>query len=188
MKRFVFGALGMASALTACGGWDQTSRHPIPQTQNVVLIPPSPLKPYPETSGFLQCVPFARTVSGLDIRGDAHTWWAQAANLYDRGARPRQGAVLAFKRTSRLKLGHVAVVAQVSNPREILVTHANWGSDGDTRGVVHERQPVVDVSAANDWSEVRLMNTKGEYGRVYATHGFIYQPPEDSRRVSMNLE
>ena len=78
----------------------------------------------------------------------------------------------------------MAVVAQLSGPREILVTHANWGSDGETRGVVHERQPVIDVSPANDWTKVRLMNTKGSYGRVYQAHGFIYQPQSAMQSVS----
>ncbi|MEO5373181.1 MAG: CHAP domain-containing protein [Alphaproteobacteria bacterium] len=188
MKRGVFVAMVMAVAVSACSGWERNAAYPVPPAQNVVLVPPSPLKPYPDTSGFLQCVPFARAVSGLELRGDAHTWWEQAADRYERGRTPRLGAVLAFKQTSRLTLGHVAVVAQVSNPREILVTHANWGSDGDTRGVVHERQPVMDVSPDNDWSQVRLMNIKGKFGSVYTTHGFIYQPPADLSRVTVNIE
>ena len=27
---------------------------------------------------YLQCVPFARAESGVDIRGNAKTWWTQA--------------------------------------------------------------------------------------------------------------
>ncbi len=142
------------------------------------------LLPYPDRAGFLECVPFARAVSGIDIRGNAWTWWDQADGLYWRGSVPRVGAVLTFKRDKSLRMGHVAVVVQVSNPREILVSHANWGSDGDTRGVVHERQPVMDVSPANDWTQVRLMNTKGSFGRVYPAHGFIYQPGTATRSVA----
>ncbi|MEY4869019.1 MAG: hypothetical protein RIS11_213, partial [Pseudomonadota bacterium] len=26
----------------------------------------------------LQCVPFARALTGVEIRGDAHSWWDQA--------------------------------------------------------------------------------------------------------------
>jgi hypothetical protein len=37
--------------------------------------------------------------------------------------------------------------------------------------------PVTDVSAANDWSEIRLMNKHGIFGRVYPAYGFIYPPP-----------
>src|SRR3546814_993934 len=37
----------------------------------------------------LQCVPYARTVSGVRIYGDALTWWDQAENHYKRGHAPR---------------------------------------------------------------------------------------------------
>lgn len=133
------------------------------------------LRPYPVTDQFQQCVPFARAVSGVELYGDAWSWWPQAAGRYDRGKRPEVGAVLVLPKAGRLKYGHVAVVHQLqSDPRMILVTHANWGSDGNTRGVVHERQPVMDVSPNNDWSMVRMWNTKGEFGSPYAAHGFIY--------------
>ena len=140
------------------------------------LMAPSLLKPYPNLNQFLQCVPFARTVSGIELRGDAWTWWEQATPHYQRGAAPREGAVLVFKKSSRLKFGHVAVVAQISGKRALLVTHANWGYEGDTRGVVHERHPVRDISPRNDWSLVQLKNRRGRWGSSYATHGFIYQP------------
>lgn len=136
---------------------------------------PSPLRSYPDLSRFLHCVPFARTVAGIALWGDAWTWWAQAAGRYQRGTLPQKGAVLVFKQSPRLKRGHVAVVAQVSGTQELLLTHANWGNDSDTRGVVYERQPVRDVSARNDWSLVQLKNRMGKWGSVYATYGFIYQ-------------
>ena len=34
---------------------------------------------------YLQCVPYARQVSGIRIFGDAHTWWGQAEGRYARG-------------------------------------------------------------------------------------------------------
>lgn len=147
-----------------------------PPSTGPVAYTPSPLRPFPETDAFIQCVPFARVVSGIDIYGDAWTWWEQARSRYQRGNDPRLGAVLTLRKTKDLPLGHVGVVARIKGPREILVSHANWGRDGLTRGVIHDRQPVVDVSPANDWSEIRLMNTQGKFGRVYEAHGFIYQP------------
>ncbi|MBU0725881.1 MAG: CHAP domain-containing protein [Alphaproteobacteria bacterium] len=138
-------------------------------------LAPSPLRPYPETDAFLQCVPFARAVSGIQIYGDAGTWWDKAARDYARGNRPQIGAVLSLRPTQRMRLGHVAVVVAVQDSRRILVSHANWGGDSSTRGKIHSRQPVVDVSPNNDWSEVRLMNTLGTFGSVYPAHGFIYQ-------------
>ena len=44
-----------------------------------------------------QCVPFARLISGIQIFGDAHTWWKQAVGKYDTGTTPVVGSVLVFK-------------------------------------------------------------------------------------------
>lgn len=140
------------------------------------------LRPFDHPGGFLQCVPYARAVSGIDIYGDAWTWWDQAKGRYARGSDPRVGSVLALSKSRRLSLGHVAVVVAVRGPRDILVSHANWGSDGDTRGKIHKRQPARDVSPGNDWSEIRFMNTAGDFGGVYPAHGFIHQP--DARQLA----
>ena len=35
-----------------------------------------------ELDAYLQCVPYARDVSGIQIYGDAHTWWDQAQGRY----------------------------------------------------------------------------------------------------------
>ena len=59
--------------------------------------------------------------------------------------------MLVFRRSGRLPSGHVAVVSQVLGRRQILVTQANW-----VHHRVSEDQPVIDVSAANDWSVVRV--------------------------------
>lgn len=134
------------------------------------------LRPPPPSTGDLQCVPVARAISGVEIYGDAHTWWGQAAQKYERGSKPEVGAVLSLKRTGKLRLGHVAVVVQLQeNPRRLLVTHANWGGDSSTRGVIHERQPVEDLSPGNDWTLVRFLNVRGTFGQPYPADGFIYQ-------------
>lgn len=124
--------------------------------------------------GYAQCVPYARDNSGIQIYGDAWTWWAKAVGRYGRGAAPNRGAVLTLKKTNRLAAGHVAVVAAVVDPRRILVDHANWGDNPDMRSKIHLRQPVIDVSPDNDWSAVRFMNTQGSFGAVYPAFGFIY--------------
>lgn len=119
----------------------------------------------------LQCVPYARTVSGIELAGNAWTWWDEATGVYARGARPEQGSVLAFRSNGRMRLGHVAVVADVINSREIEIDHANWGGPG----AVSKGTVVVDVSANNDWTAVRVeMGRNGEFGSVYPTYGFIY--------------
>jgi surface antigen len=126
---------------------------------------------------YWQCVPFARLVSGIQIFGDAWTWWSQAAGKYQTGFVPKAGAVLCFKPTGRMRLGHVAVVSQVLTDRVIQITHANWSLiDGD-RGHVEQNVTVVDVSPNGDWSQVKVWNdpSRDLGATVYPTYGFIYQ-------------
>ena len=125
----------------------------------------------------LQCVPFAREVSGISIRGDAWTWWGAAAGQYDRGHAPRIGAVVVFKKFAAMRYGHVAVVTRVINSREVLVDHANWAPHrGRGRGQISKMVAVTDVSPGNDWTEVRVWNapTRDFGTRTYPTYGFIY--------------
>lgn len=125
---------------------------------------------------YWQCVTFARMFSGIEIFGDAHTWWSQAQNRFQTGERPRTGAVLAFQPSGRMSRGHVAVVSEVLTDRVIRVTHANWGG---SRGKVEENVTVVDVSNGGDWSAVKVWyNPINDLGTsVYPTWGFIYKDP-----------
>lgn len=117
----------------------------------------------------LWCVPFARDASGVDIRGNANTWWRQANKTYQRGHAPLVGAVMAFRATRKLPMGHVAVVSQVLSDREILVDHANWNPSKVSLGM-----KVIDVSPKGDWSAVRVASTGDHLGRVYPVDGFIW--------------
>ena len=119
--------------------------------------------------GRLWCVPFARAVSGVEIRGNAKTWWAQAKGLYARGAEPQIGAVMAFAASRAMPKGHVAVVSEVLSEREILIDQANWERNRVTQDTL-----VVDVSAKGDWSAVKVANGNGTLGRVNPINGFIY--------------
>jgi len=118
----------------------------------------------------VECVPYARAVSGLQLYGDAATWWDEAAGRYPRGPTPAPRSVLVFRRSTRLPHGHVSVVSSIVNPREIEVTQANW-----VRGRIASHESVVDVSPGNDWSAVRVWwGPAGQLGAsVYATYGFI---------------
>jgi surface antigen len=129
---------------------------------------------------YWQCVPFARLISGIQIFGDARTWWDQATGKYEKGSTPRAGAVLCFKPTGRMTRGHVAVVSQVLTDRVVQITHANWSRIGGTRGQVEKDVTVIDVSPTGDWSQVKVWyETAGDLGStVYPTHGFIYQDRE----------
>ena len=88
-----------------------------------------------------QCVPFARAASGIQIYGDAWTWWDQADGRYRRGERPVVGSVIAFAKQSRLPLGHVAVVRRIVEDRVLMLTHANWSRQNGERG--HAEQDVT---------------------------------------------
>jgi hypothetical protein len=125
--------------------------------------------------GWMECVPYARRVSGIELTGDAYLWWNEAAGRYERGQTPEAGSVLNFRNNGRMRLGHVAVVTEVVNRREILITQANWGGPGFVRGGISTGISVVDVSPDNDWTAVRMALGHSEsYGSVYPTYGFIY--------------
>ena len=125
-------------------------------------------------SSGLQCVPFARDNSGIELSGNANTWWNGANGVYERGARPEVGSVLNFRSSGRMRLGHVAVVSNVLDSRNLEIDHANWSS----RGSVRRNVRVVDVSAFNDWTAVRVALGSGDFGSVYPTYGFIYDRPD----------
>ena len=124
-----------------------------------------------------QCVPYARDVSGVQIRGNAHTWWNQAKEKGHRCSTsvPTVGSVMVLSKTSRLKYGHLAVVKRVIDNRNIEVEHTNWGGSRETRMIAYTRMPVVDSSKNNDWSSARFWNYPSKsYGSVYKVSGFIY--------------
>jgi len=128
-----------------------------------------------------ECVPFARAASGIQLYGDAWTWWDGARDRYRRGIVPREGAVLVFRRSSRLRLGHVAVVSRVLTPRIVMVTHANWSRRDGARGHAERDVTLTDVSARGDWSEVRVFfdGSDGLGGTTYPVYGFVYPQPID---------
>lgn len=125
---------------------------------------------------YLQCVPYARQVTGIQIYGDARTWWNQAEGRYARGARPKVGAVMAFEPYGRMELGHVAAVSRIIDSRTVLLRHANWSPIHGRRGQIEDNVRAVDVSPDNDWSEVRVWFAP--IGSLGTTHwpvqGFIY--------------
>jgi len=124
----------------------------------------------------LQCVPYARSVSGIHIYGDAWTWWNQAAGKYARGTRPKVGAVMSFKPYGKMELGHVAAVSRILDSRTVLLRHANWSLINGTRGQIDDDVKAVDVSPGNDWSQVRVWFAPiGALGGTrWPLNGFIY--------------
>jgi surface antigen len=130
----------------------------------------------------LQCVPFARALSGVNIHGDAADWWYLAAGKYERSHEPSLGAVLVLTGYGGPHRGHVAVVTAVESAREIRIDHANWLDDGR----IYRDDPVIDVSPDNDWSEVRVWNTRTNTLGVhtYTVRGFIGPDRVQDERVA----
>lgn len=138
-----------------------------------------------ELAPYLQCVPYARERSGVQIFGDAHTWWRQAEGRYRRGNVPKPGAVMAFPASGSMRLGHVAAVSQVIDSRTVLLDHANWSPIGGRRGQIERNVKAVDVSEANDWSLVRVWyDPLQDLGTTaWPVAGFIYNERADGRTV-----
>ena len=171
-------ALSLSLALAACASTHDDLFNPdgiAPVRGARVETPRTPL----------QCVPYARARSGIGIYGDAGVWWAKADGLYARGSTPLPGSVMVLTGYAGPGRAHLAVVATQVSDREITVDHANWLDDG----AIYRDDPVVDVSADNDWSEVRVFNPHtGSWGvRTYVVQGFIGPGrDEDSPRVATN--
>ncbi|WP_444464597.1 CHAP domain-containing protein [Rhodobacter capsulatus] len=172
-------AIAALAALSACGGLgggEQATRmnfasaqdrpeglDPVRRDNAVALA--SELR---ARGGRVWCVPFARNVSGIELQGNAGTWWSKASGRYERSHTPEVGAVMAFSATRKMPMGHVAVVSEVVSPREIKIDHANWQRNRISLGMT-----VHDVSKNNDWSQVRVMSQASAPGRVYPVAGFI---------------
>jgi hypothetical protein len=121
-------------------------------------------------SGAANCALYARAETGVALFGSAGGWWDEADGRYQRGGTPEAGAILVFKRTSRIPSGHVAVVTKVVSANEILVDQANW-----YRGRVNHGMSVFDTSPGRDWTSVAVVDLgSGKPGRDYPTYGFIY--------------
>jgi hypothetical protein len=151
---------------------------PAPEAVSVPVPPPQQpttplalLQSYAVNPGIgTQCVPYARSRSGIKIFGDAYTWWDGAKGQYARGNLPMLDSVLVLSKTKRLRRGHVGVVTAIVSEREIRLDHANWQRDA-----IITNMAVMDVSPANDWSQLRFWNKDTrKWGAVYPASGFVY--------------
>lgn len=124
----------------------------------------------------INCVQFVETSTQMTLRGNAWQWWDGAADRYARGRQPWPKAIMVFAKSGRLPFGHLAVVTRQIDRRTVLVDHANWSPVGGRRGAIEHGARIVDVSAANDWSQVRVWyGPSSDVGQtVYAVHGFVY--------------
>jgi surface antigen len=142
------------------------------------------------TQPYYECVPIARSLSGIQIRGDAHTWWGQAEGQYRRGDTPKRGAVLAFKPHGAMRLGHVAAVSKVIDDRTILVTHSNWSPINGVRGQIERDVKIIDVSENGDWSRVRVWFAPSQAlgTGVWPVYGFIYPDTKSPMQLPGSMQ
>lgn len=184
MVRNLAAAAFAALAFAACAPIEYASTGPTtPRAPPPSTVRPQPLPTFDPNGPpqivhdgpRLQCVPFARGLSGIQIFGDAHTWWAQAEGRYPRSSRPAAGAVLVLRGYNTTNRGHVAVVTAVVSERELRVDQANWLNGEE----VTVRVPVLDVSPDNDWSQIRMWHIPSNAwgARVYQAQGFIHPIP-----------
>ena len=181
-------ALLLVLGLSGCAGssYDADYSHPAPVIANALPATPGTAR-VENVAGQkpLQCVPYAREHSPVKIFGDAWTWWDQASGKYERGASPANGTVMVLHNYAGPDHGHVAVVRRIVSAREIRIDHANWLNDGS----IYVNNPVVDVSATNDWSAVKVFNiqTGAWGGKTYPVKGFIgsgsTRAPDGGNRV-----
>lgn len=178
MKRLrALGAAFGCAVLAACAATPARVAPIAPNSAPAASTPQLPFSPDApprviDPGARSQCVPYARRISGIEIYGNANTWWVQAAGRYPRSNLPAPGAVLVTRGFRDASRGHVAVVTEVVSSRIVRVDHANWLNQGEISVGV----PVLDVSAANDWSQVRVWHIPGgQWGaRVYEVEGFIH--------------
>ncbi len=189
--RSMFFAAGAAAASVSFGGSasaltplsiDPSGVEPFESPSAHAQSAPSAFEPFNETNfepapelnrrgPRLQCVPFVRNETRVEIYGNANTWWQQARGRYARERDPDEGAVMVMRGYRGANRGHVAVVREMVTDRMMLVDHANWLNGGEiTRSV-----PVRDVSPRGDWSQVQVWHVPGAHwgARTYNVQGFI---------------
>jgi hypothetical protein len=122
------------------------------------------------TATHLQSEDFVRATSLVQLPGPASGWWEEAPAA-ERRMRPAAGAIMLLTGYCSGSCGHAAIVTRIVGVREIRIDHADWLHDG----AIYRNNPVADVSAANDWSQVRVFNIRSNaWGKkIYAVRGFL---------------
>ena len=110
-----------------------------------------------------QCVPFARAASGIQIYGDAWTWWRQADGRYQRTHAPKVGSVIVF-------------ATLPSGERYGFIGDLTWQLDGVTERL--ERPLIMRMLADSDAKQVRR-----DLARVIALAAVIRMIPAHDLRA-----
>jgi surface antigen len=153
-----------------------------------IVLACTAIAPTAANAQMVQCAPFARMFSGIQLFGSAASWWNEAVGKYLRGNTPAVGSVLVFKAISGMRSGHVATVTQVISDRVIKITHANWSVINGHRGQIERDVTVVDASPSNDWTQVKVWFAPiGQVGnKAYPVNGFIYRRDGTGQAVAAN--
>ena len=53
----------------------------------------------------VECAPFARALSGVQLHGDAEAWWQEASGRYQRAASTAVGSILVLGRSGSCPTG-----------------------------------------------------------------------------------
>merc|ERR1711916_108030 len=85
--------LALLLATAACTTTERMDGALDPERQELAFMAAKSLR---EQGKRVWCVPYARNLSGIEIRGNARTWWAQAGEKSRKGHEPEVGAVMAF--------------------------------------------------------------------------------------------
>jgi surface antigen len=101
---------------------------------------------------------------------DARDWFNYTQDGYERGTKPRVGAVLCW---SSDEYGHVAIVEAVNADGTIVISQSAWRHDGNYNNVPYEH-----TNTDHFWTQT-LTNSDGHWGwhnGGYTFQGFIYCP------------
>ena len=139
----------------------------------------------------IQCVEYARSRSGIQIYGDAWTWWGAT---HDKGSVPYAGSVMVWPKSTGVgNYGHVAYVSKVVSSNTVIIDHANWNtSTGAVDGKSYTNITVQDTSGGN-WTSVKLQKTTSggtvtSWTSSVPLNGFVYSlntnPPPTISSIS----
>lgn len=125
----------------------------------------------------IQCVEYARNRSGIQIYGDAWTWWGKTQ---DKGSAPYAGSVMVWPKSTGVgNYGHVAYVSKVVSSDTVIIDHANWNtSTGAVDGRIYTNITVKDTSGGK-WTSVKLQKEKigssvTKWTSSVPLNGFVY--------------
>ncbi len=130
-----------------------------------------------ELPPYLQCVPYAREMSGIaDLRRRAYVVGpgGRAVPARPHAAGRRSDGVSAASQDEAGPCGRRRPESSIA--RTVLLNHSNWSPINGRRGQIERNVKAIDVSPDNDWSSVRVWyHPLQAFGKTrWPVHGFIH--------------